>query len=74
MTGLSVLLFPQSAVPSEQSAKTRWLWNQQGILELCHNWGTENDPNFKHCSGNEKEHKGFGQSAAQHYTTLPSFA
>jgi len=54
------LLFPQSPIPSDVSAKATWLWNQQGILELCHNWGTESDPAFKHCSGNEKEHKGFG--------------
>ena len=131
---LPVLLFPQSAIPTDASAKTSWLWNQQGILELCHNWseaqrsitqstepiaaahavpsrilpaaqsalrgrtawstspltltdtdtdtaadcpsadrGTESDPSFKHCSGNEKEHKGFGQSAhtAPHRTPEP---
>ena len=33
--------------------------------------GTESDPNFKHCSGNEQEHKGFGQSVQQH-THTPS--
>ena len=60
---LTVLLFPQSPVPTDPSALSGWLWSQQGILELCHNWGTESDPSFKHCSGNEKEHKGFGQSA-----------
>lgn len=25
-----------------------------------HNWGTESQADFKHCSGNEAEHKGFG--------------
>ena len=53
-------MFPQSPIPSDPQEKQRWLWNQQGLLELCHNWGTESDPNFKHCTGNEKEHKGFG--------------
>lgn len=51
---------PQGAVPTDAAAKSTWLWNQQGVLELCHNWGTENDAAFKHCSGNEPEHKGFG--------------
>ena len=40
---------------------------------------TENDPNFKHCTGNEKEHKGFGhvcmlvddlQRAVDRFTSL----
>lgn len=31
-----------------------------GIVEICHNWGTENDASFKYHSGNEPEHKGFG--------------
>lgn len=40
--------------------KHSWLWRQQGILELCHNWQTEQQPDFKYCTGNEPEHKGFG--------------
>jgi catechol 2,3-dioxygenase-like lactoylglutathione lyase family enzyme len=30
------------------------------VVHCSHNWGTENDPNFKYHSGNEPEHKGFG--------------
>lgn len=33
---------------------------REGILELCHNWGTEKDENFKYCSGNDEPHRGFG--------------
>jgi len=31
-----------------------------GILELCHNWGTESDPDFKVNNGNQETHRGFG--------------
>jgi lactoylglutathione lyase len=58
------LCYPQSAVPDRdnQDAVVNWLWQQQGILELCHNWGTElPESGFEgYKSGNEPEHKGFG--------------
>ncbi|SCU78184.1 LANO_0A02344g1_1 [Lachancea nothofagi CBS 11611] len=34
-------------------------WGQEGILELTHNWGTENDADFKYHNGNEKP-QGYG--------------
>ena len=34
---------------------------REGVLELCHNHGTESDPNFKgYVSGNEEPNRGFG--------------
>ena len=30
------------------------------MLELTHNHGTENDPDFKHKNGNEQGKRGFG--------------
>ncbi|OXG13977.1 lactoylglutathione lyase [Cryptococcus neoformans Tu401-1] len=37
------------------------LFDREGVLELCHNWGTENDANFKgYASGNEEPGRGFG--------------
>ena len=30
--------YPQSPVPEDEEAKKSWLWSQQGIIELCHNW------------------------------------
>ncbi|UOH83560.1 lactoylglutathione lyase [Cryptococcus neoformans] len=37
------------------------LFDREGVLELCHNWGTENDTNFKgYASGNEEPGRGFG--------------
>ena len=77
------LCYPQSTVPEpgDEQRLNNWLWQQQGILELCHNWGTElpasDFQGYK--SGNEAEHKGFGhicvfvddlQQACQRFTEL----
>lgn len=36
-------------------------WTERdGVLELCHNYGTENDDNFSVNNGNGSEHRGFG--------------
>ncbi|EDO17358.1 hypothetical protein Kpol_1060p12 [Vanderwaltozyma polyspora DSM 70294] len=35
-----------------------WL-SMEGILELCHNWGTENDPDFSYHNGNQAP-QGYG--------------
>ena len=33
--------------------------NREGLIELTHNYGTENDPNFKVANGNTEPHRGF---------------
>lgn len=35
-------------------------FDRQGVLELCHNHGTENDDLFKANNGNVEPHRGFG--------------
>ncbi|CAN6623373.1 glyoxalase I [Trichomonascus vanleenenianus] len=35
-------------------------YEREGLLELCHNHGSEKDPNFKVNNGNEEPHRGFG--------------
>lgn len=45
----------ESAAP--QGAK--W-WQREGILELAHNYGTENDETYKINNGNEEPYRGFG--------------
>lgn len=47
------------AVPEDEEARTKWLFSQRGILELTHNWGTENDPEFSYHDGNAQP-QGFG--------------
>lgn len=34
--------------------------DRQGIIELTHNYGTENDPNYTIANGNTEPHRGFG--------------
>jgi len=58
------LVYPQTPVPTEPDARRQWMWSQQALLELCHNWGTEQDPKWAgYKTGNEPEHKGFGHIA-----------
>ena len=45
--------------PEDAGERTAWTFDQRGILELTHNWGTENDPDFKYHDGNAQP-QGFG--------------
>ena len=47
------------STPEEVGERTAWTFSQRGILELTHNWGTENDANFKYHDGNAQP-QGFG--------------
>ena len=46
-------------VPDNDDSRTTWTFNQRAMLELTHNWGTEDNNNFKYHDGN-KEPQGFG--------------
>ena len=46
-------------IPGDRNQRATWVFSQKAMLELTHNWGTENDEQFKYHSGNE-EPKGFG--------------
>lgn len=46
-------------VPDDIGERTAWTFSQRGILELTHNWGTENDADFKYHDGNAQP-QGFG--------------
>lgn len=48
-----------AAAPDEAGERTAWTFSQRGILELTHNWGTENDPDFRYHDGNAQP-QGFG--------------
>ena len=47
------------SVPEDVGERTAWTFNQRGILELTHNWGTETDTNFRYHDGNAQP-QGFG--------------
>ncbi|KGE78109.1 lactoylglutathione lyase [Halomonas sp. ND22Bw] len=46
-------------VPEDTDERTVWTFSQKGLLELTHNWGTENQPDFAYHDGNA-EPQGFG--------------
>jgi lactoylglutathione lyase len=48
--------------PKAASAGKHWT-DREGLIELTHNHGTENDPNYKITNGNTEPHKGFGHVA-----------
>ncbi|GJQ75441.1 hypothetical protein Trydic_g23608 [Trypoxylus dichotomus] len=39
--------------------RTEWAYSRKGTLDLTHNWGTEDDPNFKYDIG-YSQNAGFG--------------
>jgi len=46
-------------VPEETAERTAWTFSQRGVLELTHNWGTEDQQDFAYHDGNA-EPQGFG--------------
>ena len=46
-------------MPSDPVAKAQWVFSRRALLELTHNWGTEDDADFVHHDGNS-EPRGFG--------------
>ena len=38
------------------------VWDREGLIELTHNYGTENDAEYKVNNGNVEPHRGFGHT------------
>lgn len=49
-------------VPKDDAANASFTFSRAGVLELTHNWGTENDPTASYHDGNS-EPQGFGHIA-----------
>jgi lactoylglutathione lyase len=49
----------EAAPPDDGGERTAWMFDQHGILELTHNWGTESDPDLTYHDGNTQP-QGFG--------------
>ena len=45
--------------PEDEAERTTWTFEQRGILELTHNWGTEAQADFHYHDGNAQP-QGFG--------------
>jgi lactoylglutathione lyase len=48
-----------AAAPEDVGERTAWTFGQRGVLELTHNWGSEQQPDFKYHDGNAQP-QGFG--------------
>ena len=46
-------------IPEDENSRTTWTFSQRAMLELTHNWGTENDDKFSYHNGNS-DPQGFG--------------
>lgn len=46
-------------IPSDPARRMTWVFSQEAMLELTHNWGTESDPAFAYHHGNS-DPRGFG--------------
>uniref|UniRef100_A0A2M4C159 lactoylglutathione lyase n=2 Tax=albitarsis series TaxID=58233 RepID=A0A2M4C159_9DIPT len=45
--------------PTDRKECIQWAMSRKATLELTHNWGTENDPEFKYHNGNS-DPRGYG--------------
>ncbi len=52
----------KDVIPGNAKDRTVWTFNQRGLLELTHNWGTEDQADFAYHDGNA-EPQGFGHIA-----------
>ncbi|KAG8085074.1 hypothetical protein GUJ93_ZPchr0010g8035 [Zizania palustris] len=49
-----------ASAPADPVKRTEWTFGQKATLELTHNWGTENDPEFKGYHNGNSDPRGFG--------------
>lgn len=47
-------------VPESPKARAAYVFNRPAMLELTHNWGTENDPDFAGYHNGNADPRGFG--------------
>ncbi len=56
---LYFLGYPTEPVPEDPKARAKWIFEQPALVELTHNYGTEDDADFSYHNGND-DPRGFG--------------
>ncbi len=56
---LYFLGYPAGSGPADRAERVKWVFEQPGVLELTHNWGTEAQPGPVYHNGNA-EPRGYG--------------
>lgn len=51
--------YPAETIPEDRAERAKWLFEQPALLELTHNYGTENEGEFSYHNGND-DPRGFG--------------
>jgi lactoylglutathione lyase len=51
--------YPTEDIPADPAERAKWLFEQPALLELTHNYGTENDDELTYHNGND-DPRGFG--------------
>ena len=51
--------YPAESIPVDRAERAKWLFEQPALLELTHNYGTENEDEFSYHNGND-DPRGFG--------------
>ena len=54
------LLKDGETVPADPAERARFTFSRETTLELTHNWGTENDPDFAGYHNGNSDRRGFG--------------
>ncbi|XP_071720609.1 lactoylglutathione lyase-like [Rutidosis leptorrhynchoides] len=49
-----------TSAPKDPIERTEWTFGKKATIELTHNWGTENDPNFQAYHNGNSDPRGFG--------------
>jgi len=53
-------LEPGETIPEDRTERVKWVFGRPALVELTHNWGTENDHAFKGYHDGNAEPQGFG--------------